>query len=362
MSEVEAVTRRMSKSLEAHRELWSAWFGYHSGREVLEAAPTKTGWTRVWVSDPGLFLEHAQRCEMRVWPCYMSVNTYSRRNVLDAVQALFWDFDSGEIPPDLDAAWRDARRLHDELDRYYGVESLIVESGMKGYHVHAWLKTAIEMLPSQRALAARVVRRLQAMFVRGLGLPTLDMGVVGDIARLARVPYSMHEPKMLKNGSVLPGGLCQPLTPEREELLLDAGALSEIRACGVPDRLFAQAAKWVRLDEERRRRRLEGGGRAPPPRPSDVRPCFEELLKRTHIPHKWRAGVVTEYHHRVGLGEDELVALFRGMEDFREEETRYQVHHILRGGYKPWRCSTIEAAGFCLGEGCPLHRRRRKRI
>jgi hypothetical protein len=362
MGEVEAVTRCVSRVLRDYREFWSAWFGYHSGREVLESAPTASGWTRAWVSDPGLFLEHVALCEERGWPCYMSVNTYSKRDVLDVVHALFWDFDSKENPPDLDAAWRDASRLHDELDRYYGIEALIVESGLKGFHVYAWLQTTVEVLLSQRALASRVVRRLQAMLMRGLELPTMDVGVLGDVARLARVPYTVHEPKVLKDGSALPGGLCQPLTPEGRSLLLDASTLDGIRGRGVPVRLFAQAAEWVRTEEEERRLHLEEVGASASPELRHVRPCFPAMLGRLSLPHKMREAAVSEYHHRAGLGEDELVALFRGQEDFDEDRTRYQVRHILKRGYKPWRCSTLQAEGVCLGEECPLRKGKRRMI
>jgi hypothetical protein len=360
MSEVEAVTRRVSKVLEGYREFWGEWFGYHSGREVLEAVPTKGGWSRVWLSDPGLFLEHVALCEERGWPCYMSVNTYSARGRLEHLDRLFWDFDSKEDPPDLDTAWRDARALHDALDQLHHVRSLIVASGMKGYHVHAFLSTPITVDPGNERIAKAAAHILQTCFLQGLKLPTLDTGVLGDVARLARVPYTMHEPKALRDGSALPGGLCQPLTPERFPLRLDASDLSAFRDQGVPIKVAGDAIRSAWMGEEIRRLRREAGGPPVQPRKRSVRPCLEELLRHGSIPHKGRQAIVVEYRHRAGLGEDELVDLFRGQEDFDEDRTRYQVQHILKRGYKPWWCSSIRRAGFCLGDGCPLHRRRRE--
>lgn len=350
----------MGRLGEAHREFWAAWFGYASGREVLVAAPTKSGWTRAWLEDPGLFMEHVARCEEVGWPCYMSVNTYGRRGRIHALDRLFWDFDSKEEPPDLDAAWRDARRLHDTLEQLHHVRSLIVASGMKGYHVHAFLSTSVTVEPGTELVAKATVRLLQARLIQGLQLPTLDRGVVGDIARLARVPYTIHHPKELKDGTVLLGGLCQPLTPEREDLLLDTSDVDGLRDRGVPIKAVGSAIRSAWLGEEIRRARREKGGTGGPPRLKGVRPCLEALLRRGHFSHRMRVAVVTEYHHQAGLGEDELVALFQGMEDFDEDRARYQVRHILRRGYKPFRCVTLKAAGVCLGDACTLGKRRRE--
>lgn len=348
----------MSSRGETHREFWAAWFGYSSGREVLEAAPTRGGWTRTWLGDPGLFREHVAQCEERGWPCYMSVNTYGRRGRLHALDRLFWDFDSQEKTPDLDAAWRDARRLHDALEQLHQVGSLLVASGMKGYHVHAFLSTPIEIPPGTERVARAAVRILQTRLLQGLTLPTIDRGVVGDIARLARVPYTMHHPKELKDGTALPGGLCQPLTPEREVLLLDASDVDGLRDRGVPIKAVGSAIRSAWMAEEIRQARREKGVTGGTPRVKGVRPCLEALLRQGSFSHKMRLAIVTEYHHRTGLGEDKLVALFRGMEDFDENRARYQVRHILRRGYKPFRCVTLKAAGVCLGDACTLGMRR----
>lgn len=353
------VTAQAARRGEELHRFWAAWFGYHSGREVLEAAPTRAGWTRAWLGDPGLFMEHITRCEELGWPCYMSVSVYSRRGRLHSLDRLFWDFDSKEEPPDLEAAWRDARRLHDALESLYKVGSLIVASGMKGYHVYVFLLTPVTFRPEDERLVKAATRLLQARLLQGLELPTMDRAVLGDIARLARVPYTMHQPKLLRDGGVLPGGLCQPLTPERRPLLLEAADLGDLRARGVTMEMLGDALRSAGMGEEIRRLRREAGVPHVPPRMRDVRSCLEKLLRRGSIPHQMRLAIVTEHHHRAGLGEDELVALFRGLKDFDEGRTRYQVRHILRGGYKPWRCATIGDAGFCLEEGCPLRRKGR---
>lgn len=333
-------------------KFWSSWFGDAAGRESLESAPTKTGWSRVYLEDPDAFLKHVALCEEQVWPCYLSVNNYSSRGCLSHLDRLFWDFDSKEVPPNLAVAWSEARIIQRSLLQFYNLESLIVESGMKGYHVYVFLSEPVRFSPGEERLAKAAIQLLQTKFLMGLKLRILDTSTVGDISRLARVPYTMHEPKMLGDGSVLPGGLCQPLTPEGRPLIPNPELPMLLRSRGVPPSMVGDAVRRAWMGEEIRRLRLQEGPQPQRSSSRGVRPCIESLLRRSRIPHEMRVAIVAEYHFRAGLGEDGLVDLFRGQPDFKEDRTRYQVRHILRGGYKPFRCDTIRTAGFCLGQEC----------
>jgi len=44
------------------------------------------------------------------------------------------------------------------------------------------------------------------------------------------------------------------------------------------------------------------------------------------------------------------------MVGFNEPKTGYFVEHGIRRGYKPYRCSTIQSIGGCLGDRCPSYK------
>lgn len=92
-----------------------------------------------------------------------------------------------------------------------------------------------------------------------------------------------------------------------------------------------------------------------------VRPCFQEALNDHALPHDMRLALAIEYL-ATGYGVDKVTALFKGQEDFNERKTRYQVEHALRKGYPRRKCATIQALGYCIGEPCPIFRRRRRRF
>jgi DNA primase large subunit len=96
-------------------------------------------------------------------------------------------------------------------------------------------------------------------------------------------------------------------------------------------------------------------------------PCIADLLDRIHkginVPHVGRFALTAFLSH-VGLGVDDVIDLFRGSPDFKEDLAEYQVKHILGEisgtKYSPPSCSTMNTYGICLrakeceGLGHPL--------
>jgi hypothetical protein len=288
----------------------------------------------------------------------MSANVYSGRGRLYSLDRLFWDFDSDRVPPDLDAAWRDALSLQTTMDRLHGVKGLIVSSGMKGYHVYAFLSRPITVKPEHERVAKIAVRIIQAHLTQGLKLPTIDGAVLGDIARLARVPYTMHHPKELPDGTMLPGGLCQPLTPERRPLLVEAPDLNDLRAGGVPAEVVGDAIRSAWVGEEIQRERWQESREQTGPSTRGVRPCIEEATRGGDMPNLMRLACATELIAE-GASDSEIVSLLAKSPDPGDQRrTRYYVEHAKRRGYRPFMCVTIRSLGFCLGDGCPIYRRR----
>lgn len=70
-----------------------------------------------------------------------------------------------------------------------------------------------------------------------------------------------------------------------------------------------------------------------------------------------RLAIVREYE-AMGWGADSIVQLFSGQSDYREEVSRYYVTQALRNPARPFTCNTIRGLGYCLGDECPIYRRR----
>ena len=87
-----------------------------------------------------------------------------------------------------------------------------------------------------------------------------------------------------------------------------------------------------------------------------IRPCFTEALKSGEMAHGQRIALVYEAYC-AGMSRDEIVGLYRCLDDFDEAKTRYQIDWLLNGKnereIKPYRCVTIQKKGWCIGEKCP---------
>jgi DNA primase large subunit len=59
-----------------------------------------------------------------------------------------------------------------------------------------------------------------------------------------------------------------------------------------------------------------------------------------------------------GLTVDQTTDLFRNQTDFNESKTRYFVADASKKGYKPFKCKAIRELSFCLGEACPIFRKK----
>ncbi|MEM3754071.1 MAG: DNA primase large subunit PriL [Candidatus Bathyarchaeia archaeon] len=89
--------------------------------------------------------------------------------------------------------------------------------------------------------------------------------------------------------------------------------------------------------------------------PTALPPCikslYEALISGRHIPHMGRFAL-TSFLINVGIKEDEVIKIFKGITDFDERKTRYQVEHIAgaRGSkikYTPPKCATLKTHGLC---------------
>jgi DNA primase large subunit len=84
-------------------------------------------------------------------------------------------------------------------------------------------------------------------------------------------------------------------------------------------------------------------------------PCMKTYVRLVeqgkNIPHSARFALVA-FLHAIGMGNDDIIAIFATSPDFNEHMTRYQVEHIsgVTSGidYLPPECSTMKSYGICI--------------
>jgi hypothetical protein len=262
---------------------------------------------------------------------YLSVQPYTLDNRPAYLEKLFFEFDDEER---VSRAWDAALKFSENLVKFYDVSPLILFSGKKGYHVYVWLQQPFYADTQERLKA--VYTELMRMILEGLSKQTFDPQVYGDIARLSRVPYSKHQKS---------GELCVPVTTDLEPYKLEPGFTDELRRCGLSQNVVELAIRNLSKPRQKQRPRRWN---------KDVRPCISEVLKArsVHDPtQNMKVAAVAELNAK-GWGQDQIVQAFSKMEGFDERKTAYQVDHVIRREYSPFRCTTIHKLGGCL-PSCP---------
>ena len=299
-----------------HEEFWRSWFGLYS-REV--GSPY-----RGFCPSSEEFLSFLKRNNVPNSPSFMSVQGYSDRNQPSVLERLFFDFDCKEDP---EKAIAEAKDFAEKIGRFYGAKAFLVFSGSKGCHVYVWLH-ALEFLPKQAVLVKESYRHLQLKLLKGLRYETVDPQVIGDLARLSRVPYTLHDKS---------GRMCEPLAPVQD--------LEVYRKNGLSDQLLRTTLQESRLalEAQEKKTKLTTPFRGAKGTRKQIRLLIEKAQRGEQLEHKERLAIVCELL-ATGKNDDEICQVFALQEDFGDGRiTRYMVEHARRRGYRPFRLATLEA-------------------
>ncbi len=90
-----------------------------------------------------------------------------------------------------------------------------------------------------------------------------------------------------------------------------------------------------------------------------VRPCLSEAVKvdlTAKNGHSLRIAVALEYFN-AGYTPEKTAELFKNQNDYDFKKSLYYVQDLLKRGYKPFKCKTIQDLGFCLPD-CERRQRR----
>ena len=316
-------------------EFWRAWLGRRWFREALEfkeAALEKS--YRVLLTTFEHLMELIDRHHRRRLPVYLSVQPYASRDRVVAIEKLFFEFDH---EPDPSLAVREAFTLAGALRQYYGVKPLVCRSGCKGAHVYVWLREPVE-IDGLDELAREVYHRLQLKILRGLEFKTLDPKVLGDLKRLARLPYTMHERT---------GRLCFPLDEEGKPVYLTAEDLEDYREHGLNPDLLELVVREVLAESKVKPRDSSPGSFR------DVRSLVKRLMETfpgREPPHHERLIVLFELI-KAGWTDEQIHKVFKECVDYDPRKTQYMIDHARKHGYKPYRTRQILELVPWLREG-----------
>ena len=311
------------ESKQVVNDFLNEWFSVYPayGREIWSEND------RVFIHSPRAFVEYVETCKKLNAPCWLSVQPFSDRNKVRTVEKLFFDFDSHNKA----LAWKEAQSFALTLKNCYSVEPLLCFSGKKGYHVYVWL-SEIQTFNNEGE-AKRFYSTAQSLLLKGLKFETCDRQVLGDIKRLSRVPYSIH------NETFYP---CSPITIEHVPCL--AFSLEGYRKHGLNVNFIELCHKQTEKTDHKvfraSKQRIEKG----------IRPSLQAALNMNLEDgdgHNIRIAIASEYLNN-GYSPEQTAELFQNQTDYSFEKSLHYVRDIAARNYKPFKCATIRALGFCL--------------
>jgi len=326
----------------SYMQFWAEWFSDHLGRGVGNPK-------RDYIGDPESFTKWIQNNEAKEICSYASVQPFDRYESPYYIERLFFDFDCKENP---DKAGDEALDFKARLKKFYDVETTMVFSGNKGYHLYVFLK-----IPIGKGLAITQLKalydKLMRMLTGNTEYESLDSSVVGDIKQLARIPYTHHEKT---------GKLCTFVDEDRNPIMVNPGFTKDLMDQGLSFELCKNALYKVGREEKARREQRTKKPRITRHYDQTIRPCIQAVLDSGNIhtsDHLMKLAAVAELAAN-GWGPERIIGAFRGMSGFDERKTSYFVKHAVRTGYKPFRCTKIQSIGGCLGSDCAIYRRKNR--
>lgn len=319
------------------------WFGLHGGREVLMFKPYRDRKFLEVVDQLFAYEEYSRRENV---PCFISVHPFSERNKVLGLEKLFFDFDvdnkllKGEC-------FEEVKNFAKYLEKKKNIKPLIVFSGNKGYHLYVWLWSTLQV--DDDYFMKELYTEMQMQLIKGLDLKTLDKNPFGDIARLARVPYSIHQVSGLET---------QPV-----DFFHNRIELSEIevyRKYGLQKDFVKMCFNETKRKIELRKEQMNTSSKYYKGS-TQVRPCLKAALEkdlRGRTGHKIRLAIACEYLNH-GFSVDEVTQLFSKQLDFGDgRKSHYFIEDTQKKDYKPFKCSSLLALDCCLKEKCSTWRKK----
>jgi hypothetical protein len=278
---------------------------------------------RIKVQDTAEYLWWLTRCYERM-DCYVAV--YSDPQILSGeVDTIFLDIDAENIQ-EAQGKLNQLRKVLDDMNLVYRVYF----SGAKGFHVY------IDFEPVKLRYPGFAIKK----FVTTRLPHVMDFTGVGDVRRLARVPYTINQKTGVMSFRVNPELLPTHLSDVPPELPYGyndtiGGELLDL------DALLAESEEPIDMAEEGKIPEWEGPA---PPCIVDIITRLKETGELSHQERLHLAAFVIQAGYDVNVV---MGLLARYAKDFSMAATQYQLSKLLEARFSCYTCSNAQLLGFC---------------
>ncbi|MEL9991285.1 MAG: hypothetical protein QXP98_08155 [Thermoproteus sp.] len=207
-------------------------------------------------------------------------------------------------PSELDNAVKQVLARLEKL----GLDAAVLDSGARGFHV--WFVPEVPV-------PAKFVPALRRGLAARLDLE-VDPQTVGDPMRCFRMPWTINLKSGRRAKFIHGGPWPKPIALEEIKALILIGMEVKMADLRPPPKEPRRIPRWVRR-------------------------LIEHMCQTRELCHYGRVAIARSLL-AAGWSIDQVVEVFKCVEDFDEKKTRYHVEYEakrLAAGEKPWRCETV---------------------
>jgi hypothetical protein len=310
-----------------------------------------------WFTDnPNDVFSFIEKCAQNRAPAFISVQPEKDKAQPLGIEKVFFDFDyckKSDLLTDAETQQRKSE-LRDEV-RYFlkqlsclKIKPLVIRT-RRGYHVHVFFDSVYE-INKEFEFWRQVYRQLQLALLQDHDYRFIDYVVVGDINRMCRIPFSIHE-KSGEECTVVGSQLENDKVRSVEYFKLYGLKQKDIMSAMDKAREFRKAIEEKRINYVPKTFFFESV--------DGIRPCFVKALNSGEMCHQQRLALLQEAYSLGFHNPESIIDLFRCLNDFDDLITRYQVNwfftnKVEKAVVRPYSCRTIRKYGWCLGGECPI--------
>jgi hypothetical protein len=277
-----------------------------------------------WFTDnPNDMFPFIEECAENRVPAFISVQPEKDKAQPLGIEKVFFDFDYCKKSEALAEAEIQKRKseLRDEVKYFLkqlgtlNIEPLVVRTRW-GYHVHVFFDSVYE-INRDFEFCKQVYKQLQLELLQDHDYRFIDYAVVGDINRMCRIPFSIHE-KSGEECPVVDGQLELDKVRSVEYFKLYGLKQKDILSAMEKTREFRKAFNEKSVKYFTRNPTYENS--------NGIRPCFVKALNSGEMCHKQRLALLSEAYSLGFHSPESIVDLFRYLNDFDYPITSYQVN------------------------------------
>jgi hypothetical protein len=377
-------------------EFWIEFFG-NFGHELGDPNAKFT-------DNPTDIIQFVKDCADAKKPAFISVNPRLAHDVVIGIEKLFFDFDSedktyikflnkciedGKVTEE-DKKFAlekraievigETREFINHLEYDLQISPMVVRT-RKGFHIHVYLPSVWVLPIDNPDVLKETYNLLQIELLKrrdgSINYKYFDTSVLGDVKRLCRIPYSIHQ--ITGQECFIVKKIIKKSDTEYEVVPDKIRGLGQYTSTPLRDFewAFKMAVEKIKLEETLRIQKQEESKEKWEMNHGfvgKVRPCFIKQYETKEMRHKfrlafepelWFAGEFNGHNTKTVEG---MINVFRNFNDFNEKKSREQIEWFFenvvpkfRKGLAPYSCKTIQENNWCMKNDCPLYNKRKSK-